>query len=254
MSLLEVRRVTKAFGGLRAIDDVSLSVEEGSITGIIGPNGAGKTTLFNLISGFQLPDSGTIEFSGQLINGMPPWKVAQLGLGRTFQTPRGFPTLSIWENFMVGGSTVPAESLLGSLAGNFLDAERRTSRLARHLLEALDLAPLTRVALEDISAAETKQAEFGRHLLGGPKLLLLDEPAASVDSLHINHIVKQIQQWNDRGITMLVVEHNLSFLFEIADFVYVFADGRGVAAGPPESVSQDPKVHSTYFGESHGTP
>jgi branched-chain amino acid transport system ATP-binding protein len=248
---LEVDTVTKRFGGLLAVDRVSLSAEPNAITTLIGPNGAGKTTLFNVISGFDRLDRGRVHFEGRRIDRLKPWKVARLGMVRSFQTPTGFPKLTVWENLMVGGATPGAESLLSAFAGGraWRGAENEVRERARQVLTDLDIWKRRDTLLEDLTAGETKLVDFARQLMARPRMLLLDEPASGVDPGHIRRLSQLIRHLKESGLALFVIDHNLSFIMGIADFVYVLADGQVIASGPPEAVSRDPVVIETYLGK-----
>jgi ABC-type branched-subunit amino acid transport system ATPase component len=229
---------------------VSLSARSGAITALIGPNGAGKTTLFNVVTGFEPANAGAIRFDGHRIERLTPWRIARLGMVRTFQTPVGFPTLSVWENLMVGGSDPGSETVASGLLGprGWWREQRDTHRRAEELMDQLDLSHRRDAPLEDLSAGETKLVEFARQLMARPKMLLLDEPASGVDPAHIGRLAELIKRLNVEGITVLVIDHNLSFILSIADFVYVLSDGRVIAEGEPDAVSRDARVIETYLG------
>jgi len=251
VATLGIDRVTKRFGGLVAVDDVSLTASSGSITALIGPNGAGKTTLFNVITGFERAERGSIVFEGQRIARPSPWRMARLGMVRTFQTPVGFPKLSVWENLLVGGCRAGSESLVAALAGPRVwrrDVRGRAEE-AERLLAELDLWGARDSLLEDLSAGETKLVEFARQLMARPRMLLLDEPASGVDPAHIERLAELITELNERGIAILIIDHNLSFILSIAHVVYVLAEGQVISKGNPETVARDPRVVETYLGE-----
>jgi branched-chain amino acid transport system ATP-binding protein len=247
---LLVEGVTKRFGGLLAVDAVSLSAEADAITALIGPNGAGKTTLFNAVTGFEPADAGAISFAGRRIERLKPWRIARLGMVRTFQTPIGFPTLSVWENLMVGGSDPRSEGVASALLGprTWWREQRGTHRRAEELMDQLDLSHRRDTPLEDLTAGETKLVEFARQLMSGPRMLLLDEPASGVDPAHIGRLAALIKRLHGEGIAVLVIDHNLSFILSIAHVVYVLGEGRLIAQGTPEAVSRDAKVIETYLG------
>jgi ABC-type branched-subunit amino acid transport system ATPase component len=251
-ALLDVRGVTKTFGGLTAVKDATLTAGEGQITALIGPNGAGKTTLFNVITGFEAADSGTIVFAGGEIQRRRPWQVARLGMVRTFQTPVGFPKLSIWDNLMVSAADARSESLLAALRGprawrpSFVDVGERSEQV----LTDLGLWERRHQLIEDLSIGETKLVEFARQLVNGPRMLLLDEPASGVDPVQIGKLRDLVLGLKEKGMAVLVIDHNLSFILSIADHVYVLAAGEMLASGPPDAVARDPRVIETYLGKS----
>jgi ABC-type branched-subunit amino acid transport system ATPase component len=250
--VLEVEGVTKAFGGLVAVDDVSLTAGARAITAVIGPNGAGKTTLFNLISGFDRPDRGEIRLGGEAVARLTPAKMAAAGVVRTFQTPVGFPTLSVWENLMVSGTGARAGSLRSALLGtrawgpDLRGADERATRL----MEELELSTLRDMRLEDLSPGVNKLVEFARQLMMEPGILLLDEPAAGVDPASLGRLAELIRGLTERGIAVVMIDHNLDFILGLADYVYVLAEGAVIAEGEPRAVAADPLVIETYLGRA----
>lgn len=250
--VLEVEGVTKTFGGLVAVDDVTLAAGANAITAVIGPNGAGKTTLFNLISGFDRPDRGEIRLHGSAVRKLTPAKMAAAGVVRTFQTPVGFPTLSVWENLMVSGTGERAGSLRSALLGTrawgppLVEADAR----ATQLMEELELTSLRDMRLEDLSPGVNKLVEFARQLMMEPRILLLDEPAAGVDPQSLGRLAELIRGLSDRGIAVVMIDHNLEFILGLADRVYVLAEGAVIAQGDPRTVAADPLVVETYLGRT----
>jgi len=246
---LRVRAVIKTFGGLTAVNGVDMDIVEGSITAMIGPNGAGKTTLFNVLTRFEEADSGSLQLFGESIDTAPPWSLARRGMVRSFQTPVGFPELSVWENLMVAGS-MRSESLLRTLLGrrSWLADERRTADRVADVLDRLGLSERRDVLLRDLSGGEVKLVDFGRLMLASPRLLLLDEPAAGVHPASIERLAAQIRQLRDNGMTIVVIDHNIKFVFGVADYVYVMAQGAIVAQGPPADIAADPVVIDLYLG------
>jgi ABC-type branched-subunit amino acid transport system ATPase component len=248
--ILEVRGVTKLFGGVAAVDGVDMAIEPGSITAVIGPNGAGKTSLFNVVTGFEEPTDGTIEFQGDEVTGSQPWQIAQKGLVRSFQTPTGFPALSVWENLMVGGSDAGSESLWAALITGWRGAEAATNQRARRLLEDLDLWEMRDTLLADLSPGDIKLVDFARQLMAEPVMLLLDEPASGVDPRSIQRLSGLIRQVRDEGVTVLVIDHNIGFVVGIADRIHVMSLGKVISSGTPDQVVKDPTVIEIYLGRS----
>jgi branched-chain amino acid transport system ATP-binding protein len=248
MGLLEISGVTKAFGGLLAVRDVSMSVEEGSIVAVIGPNGAGKTSLFNVVTGFDWPTSGSIRFDGEDIGGSEPWQVARRGMVRTFQTPVGFPALTVWENLIVAGTKPRDESLLAALSGKWKTSKWEVEDRARRLLEDLRLWETRDSIISDLSPGEIKLTDFARQLMFEPKMLLLDEPGSGVDPSAIGRLSELIRRVRDQGVTVLVIDHNIGFVLDIADVVHVMALGQVIASGPPGEIVDDEHVVEIYLG------
>ena len=249
MALLDVAGVTKRFGGVVAVSKVDLSAEEGSIVAVIGPNGAGKTSLFNVVSGFDNPDEGSVTFDGTRVERMTPWQIARQGLVRSFQTPVGFPELSVWENLMVAGSDRAAEPVLSALSGGWKRSESETNDRARTLLGQLDLDEARDTRLADLTPGDVKLVDFARQLMVRPKMMLLDEPASGVDPASIGRLSNLIQGVREDGITVLVIDHNIGFVLGIADVVHVMALGEVIARGTPEEIVKDPAVVEIYLGK-----
>ncbi|MFN8204326.1 MAG: ABC transporter ATP-binding protein [Solirubrobacteraceae bacterium] len=249
---LDVEGVVKTFGGVTAVDGVTLSTAGSDITALIGPNGAGKTTLFNLVTGFDRPDSGTVSFNGRRLSNVPAWKAARLGLGRTFQTPVGFPSLCVWDNLMVAAAQPASETILGAVMGRIrwgrdLDA---CAQRAEEVLDQLGLSDLRDTHVADLSAGDAKLLEFARQLMRRPRMLLLDEPASGVDPSRLPQLAALIRSLVAQDIAILLIDHNLSFVLDIADHIYVMARGRVISEGTPDVVSNDPQVMEVYMGKA----
>lgn len=248
---LEIDNISKSFGGVKALQNATLSVKEKSITGLIGPNGAGKTTLFNVISGFSTPDSGFIRFGGSNIEALKPWKVVKTGLCRTFQTPSGFTSMSVWENLVAAGSSPDMESPWRGLLSNSAaqDTTKEVSGLAMGLIDRFGLSELIDEPLHSLSVADIRFVEIARQLMTSPKVVLLDEPAAGFGPDKLDQL-REIIQWlrDKKDVTVLLIEHNLSFVLDISDYVYVLAGGTVISGGSPSEVAADPLVIENYIG------
>jgi ABC-type branched-subunit amino acid transport system ATPase component/ABC-type branched-subunit amino acid transport system permease subunit len=240
--LLEFRGVHKRFQGLRVLTGVDLGVRAGSITALIGPNGSGKTTLFNLASGALRADAGEIIFDGRRIDRMRPWRRAHLGIGRTFQVTRLFPSMTVLENVVAPMASFSWSGLAaGAVAGH--EAER-----ARELLSFVGLARFAGVPAGALSYGQLKLVELAQVLMLEPKMILLDEPASGVNPSLVDRLVEIIRELNAQGITFLVVEHNIPLVLELCDPVATLSRGEIIAAGPPALVRADPAVLAAYLG------
>ncbi|MCK9418823.1 MAG: ABC transporter ATP-binding protein [Nitrospirae bacterium] len=251
MSLLEIRNISKRFGGVQAVKDVSFSVQQGSIKAVIGPNGAGKTTLFNLVSGFLYPDAGAIIYQGVPINGKAPYEIAGYGLSRTFQHIKLFAHMTALENVMVG---CHVRSRAGFLAGmlNLPWTRREEQEIrdkARAMMDFLGIAKLTGVEALSLSYGQQRAVELARALAGGPTMLLLDEPAAGLNMRETADVAKLITRVRDLGITVLIVEHDMSLVMNISDEIVVLSYGEMIADDVPRAVQTNPEVVRVYLGE-----
>ena len=252
MSLLEVTGVSKRFGGVRAVEGVSFRVEKGTIKALIGPNGAGKTTLFNIVSGFVAPDAGTITFGGRAIHGWPPHRVAARGLSRTFQNLRLFPHMSALENVMVGRHLRARAGLLAGMLS--LGQSRREEREARaralEVMDFLGIAALAEADATSLAYGQQRAVELARALASDPEMVLLDEPAAGLNMRETRDLAALIGRVRDRGVTVLLVEHDMSLVMGICDEVVVLSYGEKIADADPRSVQADPRVVQVYLGEA----
>ncbi len=242
--------VKKYFGGVRAVDGVSIRVERGSIVGLIGPNGSGKTTLFNVIAGYYKPDAGEVWFDGRRIDGLPPHKIYELGLVRTFQTPRLWESLTVYENVAEGYKGHPGERASRALVWPlWIPMELEVGEKSLDTIDFVGLAPVAGNDADAISGGQMKLAELGRALISKPKMLLLDEPAAGVNPTLARRIFEGIVRLRDEeGITFLIIEHRLEILFDYVDYVYVMHQGRVIAEGKPAEVAENPIVAEVYLG------
>jgi len=246
--LLEIKGASKRFGGLVAVDDTDLTVRKGTITALIGPNGSGKTTLFNLVTGGMQADSGQIWFEGRRIDRMPPWKRGHLGLGRTFQVTRLFKEMSVLQN-------VVAPLPDGRWRTMFADAVSGDEAVrARELLDVVGLGRFAGQRAGDLSYGQQKLVELAQVLMLEPKLILLDEPAGGVNPSLLGRLTGVIRELNARGITFLVVEHNIPMVLELCDPVVVFSRGRPIAEGEPAEIRNDPVVLDAYLGDDWRPP
>jgi ABC-type branched-subunit amino acid transport system ATPase component/ABC-type branched-subunit amino acid transport system permease subunit len=241
--LLDVRGVSKSFGGLRAVDQADLQVREGSITALIGPNGSGKTTLFNLVTGVMKADAGEIRFDGTRIDEMAPHKRGHLGLARTFQVTRLFDSMTVLENVV---APVPDTSLRTMLAGAVSGAE---ADRARHLLDYVGLGSFEHQKAGALSYGQKKLVELAQVLMMEPRLILLDEPAGGINPSLVERLSGMIRDLNQQGVSFLVVEHNIPMVLDLCDPVYVFARGTAISSGPPDVVRNDPAVLDAYLGD-----
>ncbi len=252
MTMLRVRDVTVRFGGIVALDGVSLDLNRGEILGLIGPNGAGKTTLFNCISGVIRPDAGAMFFEGRSLKFAPPHERARLGIARTFQNLQLWASMTVQENL-----TVPMDALGGR--NTFSDAlhlpfstyaERASAERARAILHVLELDDYARSLAGDLPAGIQRRVEIARALAARPQLLLLDEPAAGLDARETEHLAELLHTVRERfHVSMLLVDHDMSLVLPVSDYVYVLDFGKVLAKGRPSAIQNDPKVIAAYLGE-----
>jgi len=249
-TILEVQGISKRFGGVEALNDVSLNVEEGSLTGLIGPNGSGKSTLFNVISGFYKPDSGRVLFEGRRVDGLNPNEVYNMGLARTFQHPRLFQTMTTLENLMLSPKEQEGESLLKApFRRRWSSEEFEIASNAKNLMGQFGMNDFYKTPVSELSAGHIKIIETSKGILGRAKLILLDEPTAGVQYAlgrgifeHINFLRKKF------NLTFFVIEHRIDLLFDFAEYVYVLHMGKILSKGTSEEVAKDPDVIEAYIG------
>ncbi len=241
MSLLEFKNVTKDYGGLRAIDDVSFNVNEGEVIGIIGPNGAGKTTLFNLASGFTTISDGEVLYNGVRINRKKPHVICRLGLCRTFQIVRPFGDMTVFENVMVGAFLKSPD-------------RKKVSHEVKEILDFLQLEHLSHQLAKNLTIADRKRLEVAKALATGPKLLLLDEVMAGLTLVETDEMVSTVQKLRGQGIAIMVIEHIMQAIMKVSERIVVIHNGCKIAEGKPRSIANDPNVIRAYLGEEYREP
>jgi len=249
--LLDIKTLRRAFYGLEVLRGVDMAVRAGGITGLIGPNGAGKTTLFNVVSGLVPPDAGSIRFDGREIAGKAADVVSRAGLVRTFQVARGFPKLSVFQHLMLYGRDQPGESLWQAIVGSRAAREREAALAERAWETArfLRLDGLIDNPATALSGGQKKLLEIGRALMAEPKLVLLDEPTAGVNPTLQNEIGERLLELPKRGISVLLIEHDMSFIAQLCDPVIVMAEGQVLTEGSFDAVRADHRVREAYLGK-----
>jgi len=247
---LALRNVTKAFGDFRAVDDVSVDILDGSITGLIGPNGAGKSTLFNVVAGELTPTSGTVQLYGQQVAALKPDQRFAAGIGRTFQIPRPFKRMSVLENVMLAPLEQSGETLWGAVfgRGRIRAEEERIRKRALDVLDFVTLRPLADQPAGKISGGQMKLLELARVLMGDPRLILLDEPAAGVNPALTEVLIEKIEELNRTGKTFLIIEHDMDFVMQHCDPVIALAEGQVVFEGNASEAQANPVLLDAYLG------
>ena len=248
--ILSLTGLTRDFGPFRAVDNVSLGIRRGTITGLIGPNGAGKTTLFNMVTGALKPSAGSVALNGQDVTGQPPERLFALGMARTFQIPRPFKRMTVLENLLMAPGSQIGEAVTGALFRRRATQRQEAAirEKARGILEFMTLDRVADQPAGQISGGQMKLLELARALMGDPSLILLDEPAAGVNPKLMQTLVERIEALNRQGTTFVVIEHNMDFVMRHCDPVIALAEGRVVFQGSAEAARADPLLLDAYLG------
>jgi branched-chain amino acid transport system ATP-binding protein len=247
--VLTIDHLRRAFGGLRAVNIDHLEIQRNTITSIIGPNGAGKTTLFNLLTGFDVPDHGRWSLDGELLVGVPAYRVARRGLVRTFQLTKVLPRLTVLENMLVAAKVQPGETLRGAMLGGWQSAERQNEEQAREILERFALSAAAGEYAGRLSGGQRKLLEMARALMARPTVVMLDEPTAGVNPVLIRSLLEHVKSLKASGMTVLLVEHDMDVVQTVSDWVVVVAEGEVIAEGPPDVIARNPAVIEAYLGK-----
>jgi len=250
-ALLRIKEVSKHFGGVYAVNGVSLDLDHGGVCGLVGPNGSGKTTLFSIILGLHRPDQGEIYFDGKCINNLAPHQIYDLGLVHAFQIPRLFHDLNVLDNMLVAARNQQGDRLINSLfrRRRWREQEKELIEEAMNLLELVELDEHAFSPAGELSGGQRKLLEVARGLMAKPRLLLLDEPAAGINPVLGKTMFEKLRDFSHNGTAFFVVEHRLEILFEYASWVYVMDKGQIMIEGEPQTIIDDPSFYSIYLGE-----
>lgn len=251
MALLDVKKLTKNFGGLTAVGDVTMHLNEGELVGLIGPNGAGKTTLFNLLTGVYEPSEGTVSLDGTILNGMKPYKIASLGLSRTFQNIRLFKEMTVLDNVLIGMANQTSLHLLASFLRlpKYYQSEEELRQKALDLLAIFNLETEADTLAKNLPYGQQRRLEIVRALATKPKILFLDEPAAGMNPQETAELTELIRKIKDEfNITIMLIEHDMSLVMEVTERIYVLEYGRLIAQGTPDEIKTNQRVIEAYLG------
>ncbi len=251
MAILEINGAKKYFGGVKAVDDISLELKSSEIAGLVGSNGAGKTTLFNLISGFLPLDSGEIIFNGEKIDDLSPYKIIRKGVARTFQITRTLSRMSVMENMLLGPKNQTGESWWRRFlqVKDVREEEKNHEEKAKSILEFFELSEMRDEYAGALSGGQKKLLELARALMTDPDLILLDEPFAGVNPTLENKLIDYLQELRSDGLTFLLIEHDMPLIDELSDHLFVMNEGRIIARGNLDDIKENEKVQKTYLGE-----